>query len=500
MIYKSQWFKAMNPKKCTALLLLLTSIISAFSCGDTVSDPETVTTKAQTSDTVEDEDDSIKCELPSLDYNNADVTIFVEDYGGTCGPEFYAEEITGDIVNDAVYKRNQTISDQLHINLQYELFEHAWNDRDNFTTKLRTSVLAQDGSYDIIAGTGYFMPNFLSDGLFTDMSELPYIDIDKPWWSKKFMEVSSIDGKYYFVTGDACLGLIRNMYCIFENLDLAEAANVENLYDVVRDGKWTLDKMNEVASSLYRDLNGNTQIDKDDQFGLLLDGGNHITGFFESIGIDIIDFSSGEPEFIYDNEHNINAVEKLTNIVMNTEGIFFDKQANDEVADESIFKNGNVLLSTGWLTHTESFRNLNFTYGVLPYPKYDEADEYRTTVFPCYSILTIPVDSLDKERAAAVCEALAYESWKNVTPAYFETALKVKYANDNDSAQMFDIIRDSVSFDFGYIYTLPLDGINNYLKFSVMDDKPWASYIASMKSVFVEKIDTLVENIRSVNE
>lgn len=491
----------MNLKKSTALILLIASIASVFSCGDSQTQTNEETKKqTPSSDTENLEDDSIKCELPELNYNNEEFTILVEDYGGTVGPEFYAEEETGDIVNDAVYDKNRTVSERLNIKLGYELFTHAWNDRDNFTTKVRTSILAQDGSYDLIAGTGYFMPAFVSDGLLSDMSEIPYIDIDKPWWSKQFMEVSALDGKYYFVTGDACLGLIRNMYCVFENLDLAETVGVENLYDVVRDGKWTLDKMKEVASSVYSDLNGNTEVDKDDRFGLLLDGGNHVTGFFEAIGIDIIEFNDGEAEFIYDNEHNVNAIEKLTNIVMKTEGIYYDSAANDESADESIFKNGNVLLSTGWFTHTESFRDLNFAYGVLPYPKYDEDDEYRTTVFPCYSILTIPVDSPDKERAAAVCEALAYESWKSVTPAYFETALKVKYANDNDSSQMFDIIRDSVSFDFGYVYTLPLDGINNHLKFAVTGEKTWTSYIAALKDSFIAKIDDLVDTIRDVNE
>lgn len=491
---------SIDMKKSIALLLLLASIASLFSCEDTKSQSsnDTSSNESHTSE-ISVEDDTIKCELPALNYGNETFTILVEDYGGTCGPEFYIEESDGDIVNDAVYKRNQKVSEWLNIDLEYELFTHAWDDRDNFTTKLRTSILSQDGTYDLVAGTGYFMPAFVSEGLLSDMSELQYIDIEKPWWSSKFMEVSSLDGKYYFVTGDACLGLIRNMYCIFENLDLADTAKVENLYDVVRDGKWTLDKMKEIASELYSDLNGNTSIDSEDQFGLLLDGGNHVTGFFEAVGIDIIEFNNGEPEFIYDNEHNVNAIEKLTSIIMNTSGVYYDRQANDESAENSIFKDGNVLLSTGWFTHTESFRNLDFSYGVLPYPKYDEEDEYRTTVFPCYSVLTIPVDSPDPERAAAVCEALAYESWKNVTPAYFETALKVKYANDSDSAQMFDIIRESVSFDFGYVYTLPLDGINNHLKFAVTSEKPWTSYIASMKQSFITKIDSLVDSIRDAN-
>lgn len=490
----------MNYKKHLIIPITLAIIVGSFSCGTKTDGSDDTSSAKETAETSVQEDTGVKSELPKLDFGGKDFTIFVEDYGGVCGPEFCTEEADGDIVNDAVYMRNVTVSEQLNLNIKWELFTHGWNDRSEFTNKFRSSVFAGDGSYDLAAGTGYFMPAFVSDRILYDMSSLPYIDISKPWWSKEFMEVSAVDGKYYFVTGDACLGLIKNMYCVFENLDLAETLGVENLYDVVREGRWTLDKMKETAAAQYSDLNGNTKIDRDDRFGLLMDGGNHITGFFEALEVDIVEFRNGQPEFIYDNAHNTDVVEKLTSFVMNTEGIYFDEQANDETADNSIFRDGNVLMSTGWLNHTESFRDLSFSYGVLPYPKWDESQtEYKTSVFPCYSVLTVPVDSHDKECAAAVCEALAYESWKSVTPAYFETALKVKYANDSDSAQMFDIIRDGISFDFGYVYTLPLNAINDKFKDCVRQEDSWASFIAKIKPAAVEKLNELVDQIRDMN-
>ena len=249
------------------------------------------------------------------------------------------------------------------------------------------------------------------------------------------MKSSSIDGKYYFVTGDASLGLIKNMFCVYENLDLAEKLGVENLYDVVRDGKWTLDKMREVSSLYYADLDGDTKAGQADQFGLLLNSSNHFTGFIESLGVDIVDISGDDPKLVFCFAHNTDVISKLSDMIYNTDGIYFDKKGEQETMYNSIFRDGNVLLATGWFMHTDAFRDVNFGYGVLPYPKWDESQtDYATTVLTTYSVLTIPTDCADKERAAAVCEALAYESWKSVTPAYFETALKVKYVADNDSA------------------------------------------------------------------
>lgn len=41
-------------------------------------------------------------------------------------------------------------------------------------------------------------------------------------------------------------------------------------YHLVREGKWTFDKMNELCAGIYQDLNGNQIIDAEDAFGMAL--------------------------------------------------------------------------------------------------------------------------------------------------------------------------------------------------------------------------------------
>ena len=484
-------------KKITTVLLLLALTLSAFSCGSEPGKTDVTTTPEMT---IQGEETN-PSGLPKLDFGNETVTILVEDYGGYVGAEFYVDETNGDIVNDAIYDRNRAVEDQLNVKLEWYSITHTWDTREEFQNKFRSSVLAADGAYDIAAGLGYFMPTFVTDGILSDMSVLPYIAPEKPWWSKDFMEQSAVDGKYYFATGDISLGLIKNMFCVFENLELADTLGVESIYDIVRSGDWTLDRMKKLTADIYSDLDGDTVVGQGDQFGLLINSGNHITGFYEPFGVDIVDFSGKEPELVFGNAHNVEVVEKLVDLISNNNGIFYDRKGEEETAYNSIFRNKNVLLATGWLMHTDSYRDLTFDYGVLPYPKYDDSQEnYKTTVLTTYSVVTIPVDSKDKDRAAAVCEALAYESYNSVTPAYFETALKVKYARDNDSAQMFDIIREGISFDFGYIYTLPLEGISDEFKNAVTTSDSWASRIASKENAFKEKLASLVEAIRDKAE
>jgi hypothetical protein len=58
---------------------------------------------------------------------------------------------------------------------------------------------------------------------------------------------------------------------------------------------------------------------------------------------------------------------------------------------------------------------------------------------------------------SAVMEALASASYKTVRPAYYETTLRTKIAQDPQSAEMFDIIIDNIYIDAGIIYTNALN-------------------------------------------
>lgn len=60
--------------------------------------------------------------------------------------------------------------------------------------------------------------------------------------------------------------------------------------------------------------------------------------------------------------------------------------------------------------------------------------------------------TINTELCGAALEALNYESYQLVTPAYFETTLQAKYARDEDSQEMMEIIRDSLYFDFASIW------------------------------------------------
>ena len=121
----------------------------------------------------------------------------------------------------------------------------------------------------------------------------------------------------------------------------------------------------------------------------------------------------------------------------------------------SMFVNGTVLLAPLHLQYAETveFRNMQDSYGILPTPKYDEhQQDYYSYVHDQYSIFMIPITVRSPEMSGAVLEAMAYESYKTLTPAYFEVALKGRYANDPESRKMLDMISNNVLVDTAIIY------------------------------------------------
>ena len=117
--------------------------------------------------------------------------------------------------------------------------------------------------------------------------------------------------------------------------------------------------------------------------------------------------------------------------------------------------------------------------------------------FPLFSI---PVTNERPELVGAVTEALAAESYRKVTPTYYEISLKIKYSRDDETSQTLDIIRNGAIFDFGFVYSKSL---NNLLL--VFRDLPnnkssdFVSYYASHESSYQQGLDDLIAAYKNLD-
>ena len=161
----------------------------------------------------------------------------------------------------------------------------------------------------------------------------------------------------------------------------------------------------------------------------------------------------GEDEFtLYKNEKGIALLTKLIDAWSAGNGYEYNKKDDLHGATpENFFENGHALFSQRVPNDIYKLRDMNDDIGILPMPKYDEAQEnYKSAAWGgAVWTLSRTFDMADAEKLGAALEAMSFYGYRDVIPVYKEVALKTKTTRDNESADMLDIIFGTIYFDFG---------------------------------------------------
>lgn len=490
--------------KRTVLLLLVLALTATgtISCGgeetpSEVTEP-TSTTPAETESPYADD-------LPSdLNFNKETVTFL---YREEVGNEFWVEEASGDIVDDAIYDSFRSVEERLNVNIDVVLRPgHLTSVRQEYMQHITGTILSGDSTYDWVDLMIGNSPTLMQEGIFNNLLDNKYIDISKPYYLGGLMENCAIDDRLFFISGDASLGYMKCAFCMYFNQRLADEYKVGNLYDLVDSGKWTMDKLMELSTIVSEDLNADGKYDLDDKLGFLCHDSNHPKGFWASTESAMYKKnSSGEWDYIYGTEHDINVTNKIYKLLFETNGSMFKFITNANAEHQEIYYNmsskfssGDIFIMTAELDDSVAqLRDMKDDYGILPYPKFDEEqEEYFSSARNTHNAFSMPVTSKDPDMAGAVLEALSSSNHDTVFPAYFEIALKTKYSRDNDSARMYDIIRDTMILDFGYIYGNAIGGPEQVFFSSFTKENSLASNVASKKSSLETALANYLEKLR----
>ncbi|MDD4772210.1 MAG: hypothetical protein PHZ09_01205, partial [Eubacteriales bacterium] len=133
----------------TVFAVLLTALIG---CADNscVAEPTAAADDADTAGNAETDRSQTPDSLPEgLDFDGAAYRILVRD--DQFLPEFYAEEASGDIVEDTIYNRNVSAEDRLNVVIEIVKGIPSGSYGSELAN-IRANVTAGDDAYDIIAG------------------------------------------------------------------------------------------------------------------------------------------------------------------------------------------------------------------------------------------------------------------------------------------------------------------------------------------------------------
>ncbi|NLY69085.1 MAG: hypothetical protein GX067_04775 [Clostridiales bacterium] len=409
---------------------------------------------------------------------------------------FESVEEAIDVVDTAVYNRNVKIEERLN----YKLAPQFYTEWGEAATQIRNSVTAGSDDYDVYGGYSYWSIALATDGYMRNLTNMEYLDFDQPYWGKKFIDAMAYRDYIYWATGDIVLNYTDGIYATFVNHDKWKTYFPDtDLYQLVLDGKWTLEKLTEHAVAAYSDLNGNGQVDADDFVGFVYSLEDCIDGMAMAAGVKFTEFDAdGVPYIVITStglDRAVRFTELLTNLCQSSGA--FQATADDCKTVFEMFGNLHAMFAIGRIKHGVTYlRDMVEDFAIIPAPKLDESQAtYLTTLHDGTTILGIP-KTVGDEVADYVCmvlEALAAESSRALTPVYLDVALKNKYTRDENSAAMIDLIRENIVSDFGFQYTAT--GFNNFFRQRTKDGVGVATTIAKLQKSWTKSLENILKQL-----
>ena len=367
---------------------------------------------------------------------------------GSTGQVMYAEEENSDLMNDTTYRRNKLIEERFGITLNIEKTGAAatGSGQAEAVARFRSLIEAGDATYHAFTHVQHSgMPQMTLERFFVDWNTIPYINLEEPWWYQNITNDLCFGDKVYVMTGDY-VNYIGSVDCLVFNKDIFDDLGLEYPYQAVLDGTWTFDMFTELLEKGAKDLDGDGIMNKEnDQWGFV--------GWVYEIAPALLVSSGYSPlDKDADNMPVLNQdVESAHDIYQKIVDIFADGQkafaeASDYNLQVKTFTEGRAMFKDIFLSEITGYKEVEFDFGVVPYPKWDENSPYMNRSSNMSPLTYIPVTNPNLELTGAVLEELAYQGYYNLTPTYFDTVLTVKSTRDVESEAMLPIIKDNARF------------------------------------------------------
>lgn len=444
-------YKLKNGKKVWLLCLAGSMLMSSALTGCSES-AETETT-AQSAETVTAAETTAEetrpaLGLPEMDFAGKSMRIAVPmevDYNG-----LYTEGMIGEIVNDAVYHRNEYLQESYNYTLEV-FYDSGLTQHDTYLKMIQNLVVAGDDRFELVFNWCYGGGNLAIEGNFIDWYTLPYLSWGREYWPQNSLREMTVYNKMFTVASSITTQMLENAKAIWFNKELLEAYGLESPYEMVREGTWTLDAIVSMTKDVYTDVNGDGKRDPGDAYGYCTIPDNH--GYVISTDTPILQVTQdGGREIAVMSEKTLTLIDKMYNWYYENEGVFVGDWS-DAAADHwlSPFLNNNAVMAFGFMKTSTQFRETDIVYGVVPHPKFDEAqDRYYSFTRP--AIASVPITCTETDMAAFLTEALTYYGYYDVVSAYYETVLQGKIADAPEDAEMMQVINDSLTLSFPYNY------------------------------------------------
>ncbi|MCQ2432865.1 MAG: hypothetical protein MJ175_09720 [Clostridia bacterium] len=491
---------------CALAVLLLTT-----ACGETASTGTQSAALPDTADIKTDESQSTEnasCPIDlSVDLNGETLTLGTIDSSGN-GVDYttgiFVSEDSGNNLDEAVYERNRWVEENLNCHLALHTLT------STTIEQIPNAIRAGDCDIQVLYGQMQRMGIFLKDGMLLDMNTISTLDWEAPWWDDITADTTVIAGKRFFTMSDTDYHSFYGFSMVSFNQtlekQLIDDGTTDPFYSLVDKGKWTYDVMYSLGKAVIADLDGDGEFSfRTDRYGigadstnatlLVLSSGARFTRIAEDGTLEnAIEGELFEKTFSKVLElYTIQNLNANPNVLKPDEGYGAWKfyLIKPLAEDRCLFN-----IAT-FATHA-ALRNsiTTSTYGFLPCPKLNEeqTDYYTPVSYWNGTFLGVPVSAQNPDFVGTVLNAMEYKSEDTVIPAFYNVALNYKYATDEDSIRMLDIIRQGVVVDIGVAFNFG-SFQDKLTAMSKNGTNTFSSAYASRQSSIEKAIDSLMTTI-----
>ncbi|MBE6673846.1 MAG: hypothetical protein E7596_01925 [Ruminococcaceae bacterium] len=387
---------------------------------------------------------------PGAPWSQVELTVKPEDFNKNTG--------FGTTINNAVIARQNFIKSEYGVDLEW--------------VNARGTMIATIISDAIVGGsddTRYHlaMPRMLevqaivaTNGIY-DVSQSEYIDLNKSYYNQAAREAYSVKGYTLFAAGDFSFLDEQTANLVFYNEAMTGTDTFEqfpDLYKMVREGKWTIDQMTNVAK-LVKKNEGTPEWTDEDTYGF---GTTSLSKFYQYSGIQQVSVKDGKYVLSINDQGKISTlIDKI--LAIRAADWARTSWDGDYGAMEQAFKEGRLLFYNEVVQKTDQFeaQTEEFKIGVLPTPKLNEAQERYYT--PCsYQsvVMCIPKATANREMSEYFFEILSYTGQKYIMEAYKDN-LRTKL-NAETAVESMEIIENYIFANLCYDVGV-MDGWNGLI-------------------------------------
>ena len=488
-----------------ALILAVLSLLSCSDKGNAKSETDPVESTQLSASNTESESeteaektvtDTVREKYSSYSYDGYEYKVlapgpnahFAYDEVGADVNEVWVEESDGTPLNDAIFARNLATEDLLGIKVT-PIF--ADND-ENIRNQVKTEVTAGTTDYDTVLNRMDYIGPQAESGLYLNL--IDHLDTSNPWWDKNIVETFTMfNSKLYWITGDINVFDDFAVEVLFTNKSILEQNGFELPYKDVLEGKWTIDRMYQIAKACEKDLDGDGKMTVGKDVIGHIEGNDHIKHWIYAMGEKSCDIDKdGNLEVNILTESHISAIDTLFSYMV-------EKQMTYTGAWQDFLKGG-IVFCGAMLGPINSLREMEDDFGVIPMAKKDEAQErYGNYVSNGWTTAyAIPMTNKDPDRTGVILEVLCGFSTDTVRSALYDVLFAAKLVRDTESVEMLDIIFDTKSYDWAVDFSWGGNFANLYNGIYNTKNNTYVSGATKSQKIINKMLDRVIEDFKAL--